>query len=141
MAAYLDNDAIKDAVAAALKVDVADIPENFLTAIPAAHQNAVDQLASFAASRGFTAGPPPAWAAGPGFERDQSVYWTLVKGAGLEAYDDRWVEKMNRLKEMMAATITDAAGAVIAPAASDTEVGFGLLDTKSDRLKLSDIKY
>jgi hypothetical protein len=141
MAAYLTDADIRTAVAATLGVDADGLADKWAECIAEGHATAVGQLASFAAARGFTAGPPAAWAAGPGYERYQSVYWALVEGAGLFAYDDRWVEKLNRLKELQGVTITDSSGAVIDPTGTETAVGFGKLNEANDRLKLSDIRF
>jgi hypothetical protein len=141
MAAYLTDDQATAAVAAFMKVNADALPDNFAEIVPEAHATAVAQLASFAAARGFTAGPPAAWAAGPGYERDLTVYWAAVKGAGLFNYDDRWTEKLNRWKELQGVTITDSSGAVITPTGTETAVGYGKLNEANDRLKLSDIRF
>jgi hypothetical protein len=131
--AYITDAQARAAVASALKLGSLPTPSNWDEIVPAAHLTAVNQLLSFAAGRGFT-GLPAGWVAGPDFERDLSVYWALVDGAGLWAYDPTWVEKRNRLKELAATTITDSSGAVIAPAGPGAAAAAGELTGKTDPL-------
>lgn len=128
---FITDDALKTRLAAVLKQsdpgDLADVWDGIISDANAAAYNSI---VAHLAARGYTLAQIAAWDRRDEFNMDLGLYWALVKGAGIQAYDDRWVEKLNRLKELDEAIIT--IDGELVSAVMQTRIGHGRLATSDD---------
>jgi hypothetical protein len=100
-AAYLDPDDLAQRVASLLKLDRHDLPPNWELIVADSNAVAAAQVYGALRQRGLSDADARAWARGPEFTLDIGQYWALSKGAGLHNYDNRYVDRLNRLPELL----------------------------------------
>ena len=124
---------IQSRVAAMLKVaswaDLTDADNgaHWEAVVTDAHASGYNDIVGALAGRGFSAAQIADWDGGPPYEIDQALFWALTKGGGLHAYDDKFINKLDRRKDLLAAVIT-IDGAKVTPAGT-VGIGFGSLDS------------
>ncbi len=64
------------------------------------HASAYQDVYQGLINRGFSASQIAGWDRGAEFENDQSLYWCLVKGGGLQDYDPKYVKMLDRREEI-----------------------------------------
>ncbi len=93
--------------------------------IPDANQAAYRDIRGALLMRSFGANQVDNWDRGREFNLDLGIFWSLVKGAGLYAYDDRWVERLDRRKELKEVLVEVAGGATTPPTGVPPGIGYG----------------
>lgn len=80
-------------------------------------------------ARGFTVAQLTDWPDLDSYVSDQAVYWSAVNGGMLEAFDSKFMEKLEkRFETLKTVAVTDLGGALVSSAA----IGHGPLKTKVD---------
>lgn len=107
---WLTGSQVKQAVADALQqTSVANLPARWDRICEDAAADAMGDILGHFGGMGYTETQITDWTRLTSLHKLQSLYWAFVHGAGLHAYDDRWVNKYDQrpFKDMV---ITGAAG-------------------------------
>lgn len=134
---FLTDAAMKQIVADSLKVEIATLPTVWDRIVTGANATAYLDVRGCLLRRGFEATEIDAWDRGAEFQRDLGLYWSLVRGAGLHGYDDRWVGKLDRRKELED-VLVETSGAPQAPSFDPTGIEHGNAMTDGDRFTMAD---
>ena len=103
MASFISDDELFDLVAATLHKTVSDISRDapfWRKIVVVANSKAYNEIVTRLAERGFTTKQISNWDRGIEFQRDIGRYWALNDGAGLGAYEDKFIDKFDRRKEL-----------------------------------------
>lgn len=101
-------------------------------AVDDAYQDILGELSA----RGFTVAQVGTWVRRVQFNLDIGLYWVLTKGASLQAFDEKFVNKLDRRAELADVVLLDEAGNRLEPASEgSTIVGQGDLRNESDLYK------
>lgn len=95
---------------------------------------AYNEIVSAMATRGYTIGQIDSWDRGAEFEKDLGLFWSLVKGAGLHGYDDKFIARLDRREELKTVPIT-IGYEVADPAGASGEVSHGEQDRTYQQFK------
>jgi hypothetical protein len=106
---------IKNALAAALKKDPADLPAYFDEIVAAAHSSGWADVLEAMLRRGFTKAQVEAWPRAAEFERKQSLYHALLNTGGLESFDLTGVRMYDQRKELALIQMYDSDGVYVVP--------------------------
>lgn len=130
--AYITDAELKTALAPILrKASAAEINPLWGNIVPDANVAAYNEIIGRLTDRGFTVAQIDSWARNDEFNRDIGLFWALVKGAGLDGYDDKWIERLDRREELdtVAVVIDDE---LVDPGDTSGSIGQGNLDTSGD---------
>lgn len=104
--AFLADADLKEALRQMLKLTAASEMEEPLSAmVPDANEAAQNEIEAALAARGYSASQAAAWDRAEEYNRDLGLWWLLVKGAGLNRFDETFVSKLDRRKELSNAAI------------------------------------
>lgn len=124
----LSVDDVLARVAAALKVPGPDALEPWwLDVCLAALESAAADVRGALLARNFTLEQIDAWAGLDAYVSDQALYWSLVNGAGTEAFDDRFVKQMDRREAIKTAQVTEVNDKGLTVLSHSDSVGHGRL--------------
>jgi len=111
-----DNSLIESILGTQLKQgSFAALPEYWTNIVGVSHPKAYNEIYMALMRRGFTAAQINAWDSGAEYELDISLWWCLVYGAGLQAYDPKWVAQLDRRRNMLPTVEISNAGVWQAP--------------------------
>ena len=86
-------------------------------------------------ARGFTKAQVDLWRRLTEFNVDISLYWLFTKGAGLHAYDDKFINKFDRRLELDTVYVVDSSDNPITPTYS-RRINTGVISTATDNVVL-----
>lgn len=118
---------LKARVAAQLKKASTELADYWDTIVEDALNAAYNEIVTVLSSRGYSSAQIADWDRGGEFEKDIGLFWALTKGAGLTGEDDRWINKLDRRKELETVSVT-IDGEVVDPATAG-DIGTGSMDT------------
>lgn len=132
MAEYITDAELKTALAPVLrKASVHDLNPLWDGIVPDANEAAYNEIIGRLTNRGYSVAQIDQWARRYEFNRDIGLFWCLVKGAGLDGYDDKWIDRLDRREELDEVTIViDDEVADIAD--TTAAIGHGPLSTTDD---------
>ncbi len=99
---------------------------------PQAHSRGYSKLVSTLLGRGFLAAQITAWDDGAVYERDLSLYFALVRGGVLDAFDAKFIELLDVRKEICALTAIPIGGVWQPPGGTAGQAEVGAIDTSTD---------
>lgn len=141
---WVTADNLKQEVADILKKDVSDLAAYWDRHVTRTRNDGYNDLVSRLAGKGYTPAQMDAWDDRERFNRDQALFWLYVKGAGLGAYDDKEINKLDHRKELETATTIMIGGKAVAPGAETVDdgasVGIGTMTEDDYRIK-SDTEF
>lgn len=126
---FLSDTDFRATVAAALKVDPANLARYWDAELQRCHESAYKDIRGALLVRGFTAAQADAWDRGAEFERDIGLYWACVRGIGAMALDPVALDRLDRRAELMTVMVEVAGGATQNPAATPGRISAGMLGT------------
>lgn len=134
MPQFVTDSAIRQRLASLLKTDAGKVPAYWDIIISDSNLAAYQEIVGRLAERGYDAGQIASWDRGSEFEIDIGLFWSLVKGAGLHAYDDKFIKNLDRRAEIDDVIVL-AAGVIILPnnSAQGTKIGWGQVSTVNER--------
>jgi hypothetical protein len=135
----LEDSDIKRAVAAALKKDVADLPDYFDEYVANAHLSGWADVREAMLRRGFSQAQILAWPRCAEYERKQSLFHALINGGGLESFDLTGVRVLDQRKELASMQMYDDDGNYITPA--NGAAGPGTVNTGGPSGGYSDTQF
>jgi hypothetical protein len=97
---FITADELKQIVADALHQTTAQLPSEWDRIVFLSNQTAFMDIRGKLLQRGYDTAQMLNWDRGPEFQRDLGLYWSLVRGAGLHGYDDKFINKLDRRKEL-----------------------------------------
>lgn len=80
-------------------------------------------------NRGYTKAQVDAWDRLAEYTIDIGLYWCAIKGGGLEGYDDKFISKLDRRKELDEVFVTEAG---VEAAIDEGDIGVGGQVTDED---------
>jgi hypothetical protein len=133
---FVTDDELKQRIADMMKVPIGALPRSWDTIIVDANRAAYMDIRGALILREFAATQVDGWDRGAEFQKDLGLYWALVKGAGLHSYDDRYISRLDRRKDLETVLVEFVGGAVQDP--SDAQGGqagidWGRMDESEDR--------
>lgn len=131
--AFLTDAQVKNALAGLLHSSPKDVPEVWNEIIASSHTAGYKGAFRILRNRGYTAAQIATWDDGAEFERDISLYWCLVKGAGLHSFDDTFISKLDRRTELEDAPILIGDDLPDPADASSEPVSYGAMSTTNER--------
>lgn len=124
---YITDEALKDAVAAALNLaSAADLPDFWDDIVTNSNESAYQDIVRRLQARGYTLAQIDAWGSRIEFNRDIGLYWSLVKGAGTAGFDDKFIARLDRRLEL------DEVYVDVEDADGPQPIGHGRLSTADD---------
>jgi hypothetical protein len=100
-------DDVRIAVADSLKLPGPEaLQEHWRGTCSAALASAESDVRTALLDRGFSLEQIAAWPALDAWTRDQALYWALVRGAGTEAFDDKFVKLLDRREALTTVIVT-----------------------------------
>jgi hypothetical protein len=131
--AWVTTEELKQAIADTLKIDVTTLQDYWDRIATDSVEEAIADIRAALMVRGFTGSQiETTWAESRPMSRRLALYWSLVKGGGLNAYDDKFVKDLDIRKDLPTMRLVDAGGAAIVPAGL---VGHGVMaDTPTERV-------
>lgn len=132
--AYITDDALRDAVAAANTANSAGaLPAHWTSIIPSANRFAYNRIRSVLFNRGFTPAQVDAWDERADWNEQVGVvvaFWRASKS------DEDRGEAFRREYEALMAELVDAAiiidGEIVNPSGAGTRISYGSYDTSDD---------
>lgn len=97
---------------------------------------AYQQIVTALRKRGYTKTQIDSWVQGAEYNMDIASYWLLVKGAGLHAYDDKFISRLDRRLELETVILYDSNYTLISPSAG--RINTGPMSTSTDHFVLDD---
>lgn len=137
MAQISDTD-LKQALADALGVaDVSGLAPKWSRIVADANRDAWRAIQRALGARGYSLTDIDAWDDSAEFNRDIGLFWCLTRGGGLNDFDDRNVNKLDRRKELETCQVV-VGGAATFPGVASTTKQVGRGDIKSSTFFPSD---
>lgn len=121
---WITDSDVRTALAATLAQDQSQFPGRWAGIIEQANVKAAGIIYRTLIGRGYTPDQIDQWDARQEYNRDLAIYWALVGGCGLGTYNDTFVEKFNRIKELDKVAIT--VGGVLVLPNPDTDPNDGI---------------
>lgn len=98
--AFLTDNQCLQSVADLLKVALASLPSYWTNVVSEAHTSAYQEIVGRLLRRGYTKAQIDQWDRGAEFERSLTLFWSAVNGGGLANYDDKFIARFDRRKEL-----------------------------------------
>lgn len=130
---YNTTDTIKGRLAGILKQASAALPTYWDNIVSDSRTRAYNEIVSKLTDRGFTIAQIDTWDRRTEFELDIALFWCLVSGAGLAAYDDKFLKLFDRRLELDTVNLT--ADDVPISTASVGRIGIGYLNDDRSEFK------
>jgi hypothetical protein len=124
---FVTDSQLKTRIAAQLKQDSSSLPTYWDTIITDARNSAYREIQAALLQRGYTAAQIAAWDRGAEFEIDIGLFWALVKGAGMKGEDIKFIQLLDRRKELAVVDVTNS-DVLQTPEPAATPIGYGALD-------------
>lgn len=128
--AFITDTQLKTLVAAALKKPTADLDavDYWPVIITECNAAAYNEIVSRLAARGFTTAQIAAWDRGAEFEKRIGLYWALVEGGCLDAFDDKFIERLKTYLDWLDTVAVTNSGELVASKDCNT----GAVNTSGD---------
>lgn len=126
---FVSDSTFRLAVAAALKMDVADLGAYWDAQAQRAHQSAYLDIRGALLARGFTAAQVDAWARGEEFEHDIGLFWALVRGGRPAHITEEMLAALDRRAELATVTVEIDSGTPQTPSTVPGRIVAGVLAT------------
>jgi hypothetical protein len=110
MTTFIADTVLQTALEAILKVAQGTLLVNtpyWGDIITASNQSAFNSITTNLQAQGFSTQQIQAWDRGIEYNTDIGLYWCLVKGAALHSYDDKFISRFDRRKELNPAVVTN----------------------------------
>jgi hypothetical protein len=123
---------VKGAVAAALNLSVDSLPSSWDAVIADARTAAYNDILGTFLAMGYTQAQVDAWDFGKPMEKDQALYWALVRAPSLHNLSVDYVSQLDRRKQMAASVLVTGGKDVDPgglPDSPEGEVTSGAFDT------------
>lgn len=130
--AFLTDEQLLNDLSDLLKKEQGTLLPYWGNIVSAAHGWAYAFVVNTLAGRGFTLAQITAWDLGPHYERDLTLWKALVRGGGLEGYDDRFVKMLDVREELSKVSTLVIDGVFQQPEGAAGTVGVGAADTSRD---------
>ncbi len=128
---YTTDDVIAGDVAAALGIDVADLPAKYQGQIPRTHVASYQEIFGQLLARGFTPAQITAWDRGEEFERSIALYFVFSTPQAAGVFDKEAMSVWDRRKELCSVIVS--AGTVWStPSDTPGNVGIGQVTQTGD---------
>ena len=128
--AFINDSQLKDELHSTLGKAPGEMSSKWDNIVRRSNVSAYQDIVSRLVARGFSKAQVDLWDRGAEFNVDIGLYWCLVKGGGLEAYDDKFINKLDRREELDTVLVTTS-GVIVTPA-NGGDFGTGSFDTSSD---------
>jgi len=110
MATFIADTVLQTALEAILKVAQGTLLVNtpyWGNIITASNLSAYNSIVTNLQAQGFTPQQISLWDRGIEYNTDIGLYWCLIKGAALHSYDDKFMNRFDRRKELNPAVVTN----------------------------------
>ena len=129
---FLTVDQMKQAIADTLKVDLSALEAYWTNLATECNRSGYLDVRGALLKRGFLAAQVDAWDRGAEFQRDIGLYWAFVRGVGLHNYDQSFIDKLDRRKELETVMVEIDGGATQLPSGTPAQIGGGVMTTIYD---------
>lgn len=126
---FITDTDLKARLASLLSIAPTTLATKWDVIVRDSNRSAYNEIVGVLLGRGFTLSQITSWARGAEFETDIGLFWCAIKGGGLEGYDDKFINRLDRRKELKEVDVV-VAGVFIEPA--DSDIGTGDYDTTED---------
>ncbi len=124
---------LSDIAAVLKKTGSAALEAWWTTIVALEHQSAYDDILTALIGRGYSLATILQWSAGATVERRHALYRSLVAGAALDDFSDRFLDKLDQSEFLKTCLLYDSSGAQLFPdlEAAGT-IGHGREDVSED---------
>lgn len=127
MPGFLQDQELKDALAAVLKQKTADLSDNWDRVIVRANAMAWADIVSVFGKTGYAPFQVRAyWSEGNAAQTTLGLFWALAEGGGLHRYEGTAIDRLDLIKRYENLALYDADGVLVLPLGG---VGHGALKT------------
>jgi hypothetical protein len=114
---YLTDDEIKASLAAMLQIAVgaSGLTPSWESIVPEAHDTGWKEVRAKLLGMYYSVAQLDTWSQRQEYERDQSLYWALVKGAADRVELFPYIDRLNRLGELDVLVLIDDDGEILIP--------------------------
>lgn len=134
---FVDDDAVKASVAAALHKAVADLPTLWTQVIGDANEAAYRQIIAHFVVLGYTQAQIDTWDSGPTYQKFIARYQALIDGAGDKNEVGEWRTELDYWRGLLETIQTlEVAAEVVDPHTGGSTVGRGDMSNSSDIFSL-----
>ncbi len=134
---FITDTQARQAVADALKVELASLPDYWTNLVSEANIAAYGEIQGCLIGRGYTQAQVDSWDRGAEFQKQLAVFWSLTRGGGLAGYDDRFIKLFDRRKDLLSVQVFSA-GVFVPPGSAPGLVRSGQIlapDVESDTVR------
>ena len=134
---FITDAVLKAKLNARLKRQDPVVLESWWTALVTdANVSAYAEIVTHLLARGYSKAQIDTWDRGAEFQGYIGLYFLYRDGAGLEGYDDKWVEKLKYYLDSLATVPIAVGDVLLVPANPSQIVGHGDLDTSDDLIAI-----